>query len=235
MTSSCSAWWQLASAITSSSLCATPTALSCGPPLSCCAMPCSQAFRLMANTRCVVEGYIRFLQPSALAFSLLGGTQDVVKPCICALTALLHTSEQCFQTFRQLHKDTAGNIAAAIKAACETLHNAGAFDVNQKRLRADVRTAFSLVEVRVVTLTRRLMTQYSSGGSSGDPCCREAHVSDDMRRYCDAGLTIHNACSHVGAATEGYPGHPAHHGSRRHPLRYANGFGFSAACRLPYP
>jgi hypothetical protein len=44
----------------------------------------------------------------------LGGLQDIVKPCIRAMNALLRASEQCFHTFRQLHKDTAGNIATAI-------------------------------------------------------------------------------------------------------------------------
>ena len=78
--------------------------------------------------------------------------QDIVKPCIRALNALLRNNERWFQSFRQLHKGSAENIAAAIRAACETLHRAGAPDRNQKMLRADVRNALSLVQVRVQTL-----------------------------------------------------------------------------------
>ena len=103
-----------------------------------------------------------------------------MKPCIRALNALLRASEQCFHTFRQLHKDTAGNIATAIQAACETLHVAGALDGNQKQLRADVRTALSLVEVRVVTPTRLLGDLTCVGQQQrqehGQFCCCEADV-----------------------------------------------------------
>ena len=51
----------------------------------------------------------------------------------------------------QLHEGTAQNIAIAIRAACEALHQAdSALDSNQRMLRSDVRSAFKLVQVHML-------------------------------------------------------------------------------------
>ena len=92
------------------------------------------------------------------SLSRLSVPQDIVKPCIRA-AAFLRGNKQWFQEFRLLRKDTAETIATAIHAACDALHQAaGALDAHQRRLRADVRVAFGLVQVHVVMLIRRLMT-----------------------------------------------------------------------------
>ena len=164
----------------------------------------------------------------------LGGPQDIVNPCIRALNAFLRRSQRWFQEFRRLHRGTAQNIAAAIRAACDALHQAsGVLADNQRKLQEDIQEAFSLVQVLVFELTSPLVNlafvqqQQELNLATARLILISCSYTACLRQW----LTS-SGRSHAGAVAQGRARHPAHHARGRHPRSDAAGVNFRAARRF---